>query len=94
MSISYYVRVGNREVGDREQYERDCGAPPPGPTPTPTPPPPLLPTPTPTVFVEVLGVERLPVTGGMESLPAFPSLTLILSSLTLIGSGLLLRRKE
>jgi hypothetical protein len=48
---------------------------------------------TPTV-VEVLGVERLPVTGEMPLGPAFSTLPMILSSLSLIGSGLLLRRKE
>jgi len=44
--------------------------------------------------VEVLGVERLPVTGEMPLGPALPTLPMILSSLSLIGSGLLLRRKE
>jgi len=50
--------------------------------------------PTPTPVVEVLGVERLPVTGEMPLAPVLPSLPMILSSLSLIGSGLLLRRKE
>ena len=53
---------------------------------------PCVPTPTP--VVEVLGVERLPTTGEMPLGPAFSTLPMILSSLTLIGSGLLLRRKE
>jgi len=48
----------------------------------------------PTPTVEVLGVERLPTTGEMPLAPVLPSLPMILSSLTLIGSGLLLRRKE
>ena len=89
--IIYSVKVGDHEVGEDEKVTRDCKTPPPPPTPTPTPP---TPTPTPTPVVEVLGVERLPVTGEMVPLSAFPSLPLILSSLALIGSGLLLRRKE
>ena len=92
MRITYWVKAGGDQVGEDEIRTLNCGTPPAGPTPTPVPPTPVPPTPTP--IVEVLGVERLPVTGGMAPLPAFPSLRLILSSLTLIGSGLLLRRKE
>ncbi len=87
MRMIYWVKAGEHQVGDDETRTRDCGAPPP-------PPPPPPPTPTPTPIVEVLAVERLPVTGGMAALPAFPSLALTLSSLALISGGLLLRRKE
>ena len=85
MSISYYVWVGDQKVGQREKRTRDCGTPPPGPTPTPTP---VVPTPTP--IVEVLGVEKLPVTGPVMPPPGVPSL-LVGVSLLFIASGGLLR---
>lgn len=94
MRITYWVKAGGDQVGEDEIRTRNCGTPPAGPTPTPVPPTPTPVPPTPTPIVEVLGVERLPVTGGMGPILAFPSLRLILSSLALISGGFLLRRKE
>ncbi len=67
--------------------EEEPTPPPPGPTPPPPPP-------TPTPIVEVLGVEMLPVAGEMPLAPVLPTLPMILSSLTLIGGGLLLRGSD
>jgi len=73
---------------------RVCGEDEEEPTPPPPGPAPPPPAPTPTPIVEVLGVEMLPVTGEMPLAPALPTLPMILSSLTLIGSGLLLRGSD
>lgn len=54
------------------------------PTPTPTPAPP-----TPTVFVEVLGIQRLPVTGPVMPSPGVPPLLAGVSLLFITSGGLL-----
>lgn len=76
------AKVGDHQVGKDEQVTRDCGTPPPPPTPTPTPP-----TPTPTPFLEILEVERLPVTGAVAPSGPFGAPWLSVIGLLLIASG-------
>ncbi|MCJ7667642.1 MAG: LPXTG cell wall anchor domain-containing protein, partial [Anaerolineae bacterium] len=81
MRMTYWVKVGDQQVGDDETWTRDCGTPP------PPPPPPPPPTPTPTPFIEILEVERLPVTGAVSPSGPFGAPWLSAIGLLLIASG-------
>jgi len=62
---------------------------PPTPTPIPPTPTPVPAAPTPTVFVEVLGIQRLPVTGPVMPSPDVPPLLAGVSLLFITSGGLL-----
>lgn len=59
------------------------------PTPVPPTPTPIPAAPTPTVFVEVLGIQRLPVTGPVMPSPGVPPLLAGVSLLFIASGGLL-----